>query len=137
MPTTTRHGLQTPTLSSANDVPADLAILADQIDGKLPQGNEILIGGKIYPKWGLWQRRTLGSPTRSSGDIHAWTVSEVPPFSAPQGWRFLPFLAFTSGFTSVGAANIATGSAAVEVRVINAFHNAPTIQLGWTLVPAS
>ena len=134
---TTNLGFTTPALGSANNVPADLGSLATQVDDAVwgrTQPNTLIIGGVAYQASGTWAQQELSSPAVTDGAVYAWTIIKTAPYTAPAGWTFQVFLAFTSGFTSAQTGLVTGGN--IEVRVININSSAPTIKLGWRLTKA-
>ena len=134
---TTNFSWTTPALGSANNVPADLTSLAQQIDTTVntrTAPNTVVIGGVSYVASGTWAQQTLSNPNSTDGAVYAWTIIKSAPYTAPAGWTFQVFLAFTSGFTSAQTGQVVGGN--IEVRVININSNTPTIKLGWRLTKA-
>ena len=134
---TTNFSWTTPALGSANNVPADLTSLAQQIDTTVntrTAPNTEVIGGVAYQASGTWAQQELSSPAVTDGAVYAWTIIKTAPYTAPAGYTFQVFLAFTSGFTSAQTGLVTGGN--IEVRVININSNVPTIQLGWRLTKA-
>ena len=137
MPTTPTYSWSTPVDTSANDVPADLASLASQIETTVAartSSDTIIIGGAAYARSGSWAVQTLTSGTHAvaSGTTYAFDVTKTAPFSAPAGWTFEVYQVNTNGYSTVGTASVS--GATVVVRVLSVVSAGPTIQLGWRLV---
>ena len=134
---TANLGFTTPALGSANNVPADMASLATQVDAAVwsrTQPNTLIIGGVAYQASGTWAQQELSSPAVTDGAVHAWTITKSAPYTAPAGWTFQVFLAFTSGFTSAQTGQVVGGN--IAVRVININSSTVDIALGWRLTKA-
>ena len=134
MPTTATFGWTTPADSAANDVPADLAALAAQIEATVANitADKVWIGSTWYQRSGAWPQQDLSSPTGTYGSVYTWTILKPLPFTPPAGWTFQTFQVFQSGFGAAGTGNIVGGN--IETRIINVGSSVPTIRLGWQLV---
>lgn len=137
MPTTPTYAWSTPVDTSVNDVPADLASLASQIETTVAartSSDTIVIGGTAYARSGSWAAETLpaGGQAVTSGSTYGWSVTKTAPFSAPAGWTFAVYQINTNGYSTVGTASVS--GATVVVRVISVVSAGPTLQLGWRLV---
>ena len=131
---TTNFGWTTPALGSANNVPADLASLANQIEATVTPitNDKVLIGSTWYQRSGTWAQQDLSSPTGTFGSVYTWTILKPLPYSPPAGWTFQTYQVFQSGFGAAGTGNIVGGN--IETRIINVGSSEPTIRLGWQLV---
>lgn len=134
MPTTPTYGWSTPVDTSVNDVPADLASLASQVEATVANitADKVLIGSTWYQRSGAWAQQDLSSPSGTYGSVYTWTVLKPLPYSPPAGWTFQTFQVFQSGYGAAGTGNIVGGN--IETRVINVGSPVPTIRLGWQLV---
>ena len=134
MPTTPTFSWSTPVDTSVNDVPADLAALAAQIEATVANitADKVRIGSTWYQRSGTWAQQDLSSPTGAFGSVYTWTILKPLPYSPPSGWTFQTYQVFQSGFGAAGTGNIVGGN--IETRVINIGSPAPTIRLGWQLV---
>ena len=134
---TTNFAWTTPALGSANNVPADMASLAQQIDTTVntrTQPNTEVIGGVAYQASGTWAYQTLSSPILTDGNTFAWTITKTAPYTAPAGYTFETFCVFSSGFSSAQTGNVAGGN--IEIRVVNVGSSGPSVILGWRLTRA-
>lgn len=134
---TTNYAWTTPALGSANNVPADMASLAQQIDTTMAartSSDNIVIGGTTYARSGSWASETVpaGGHAVASGSTYGWTVTKTAPFSAPAGWTFDVYQINSDGYSTVGTASVS--GATVVVRVTSVVSAGPTIRLGWRLV---
>ena len=134
MPTTPTFSWSTPVDTSANDVPADLAALAAQIEATVTPitADKVRIGSTWYQRSGTWAQQDLSSPSGTYGSVYTWTILKALPYSPPAGWTFQTFQVFQSGFGAAGTGNIVGGN--IETRIINVGSSVPTIRLGWQLV---
>lgn len=137
MPTTPTYAWSTPVDTSVNDVPADLASLASQIETTVvarTSSDNIVIGGATYARSGSWASETVpaGGHAVASGSTYGWSVTKTAPFSAPAGWTFEVYQVNTNGYSAVGTASVS--GATIVVRVLSVVSAGPTITLGWRLV---
>lgn len=127
---TTNFGWTTPALGSANNVPADLASLATQIDTDLAAlENTVKIGGTNYARQGSWAAETISSPAATYGSVYVWTLTKTLPYTAPAGYSLDVYIISSNSYTIAAA-----GSTPGQVRVINMGAATATIRLGWRLV---
>ena len=135
MPTTATYGWSTPVDTSVNDVPADLASLASQIEATVAartSSDNIIIGGTTYARSGSWAEQTVSGPDVTSGATYGFSVTKTAPFSAPAGWTFDVYQVKSAGFTTVGTASVS--GATIVVRINSVVSGTITMQLGWRLV---
>ena len=132
---TTNYSWTTPALGSANNVPSDMASLAQQIDTTMAartSSDNIVIGGTTYARSGSWAEQTVSGPDVTSGATYGFSVTKTAPFSAPAGWTFDVYQVKSAGFTTVGTASVS--GATVVVRINSVVSGTITLQLGWRLV---
>lgn len=134
---TTNFAWTTPALGSANNVPSDMASLAQQIDTTMAartSSDNIIIGSTTYARSGSWATETVPAAGQAvtSGTTYGWSVTKTAPFSAPAGWTFDVYQISSNGYSVVGTASVS--GATIAVRVLSVVSAGPTIQLGWRLV---
>ena len=132
---TTNYSWTTPALGSANNVPSDMASLAQQIDTTMAartSSDNIVIGGTTYARSGSWAAQTVSGPAVTSGAVYGFNVTKTAPFSPPAGWTFEVYQVASGGYTTVGVASVS--GATLVVRVNSVVSGTITLQLGWRLV---
>ena len=132
---TTNFGWTTPSLGSANNVPADLASGLQQVDTTVAartSESHIVIGGTSYLRSGSWASQTVSGPVVTSGAVYGFDVTKTAPFSPPAGWTFEVYQVSSAGYTAVGNASVS--GATVVVRILSVVSGTINMQLGWRLV---
>ena len=134
---TTNYSWTTPALGSANNVPSDMASLAQQIDTTMAartSSDTIVIGGTTYARSGSWASQVIpsGGHAVASGSVYGWDVTKTAPFSAPAGWTFEVYQISSNGYSAVATASVS--GATIVVRVLSVVSAGPTVTLGWRLV---
>ena len=134
---TTNFAWTTPALGSANNVPSDMASLAQQIDTTMAartSSDNIVIGGTTYARSGSWASQVIpsGGHVVASGFVYGWDVTKTAPFSAPAGWTFDVYVVATNGYCTVSVGSVS--GATIVVRLMSVVSAGPTVTLGWRLV---
>lgn len=134
---TTNFGWTTPSLGSANNVPADFASGFQQVDTTMAartSESHIVIGGTSYLRSGSWAAQVIpsGGHVVASGFVYGWDVTKTAPFSAPAGWTFDVYVVATNGYCTVSVGSVS--GATIVVRLMSVVSAGPTVTLGWRLV---